>query len=158
MSTSLAGKGPPGFKPLEQLIFYGIQSKKVGKEQLDIVSNQQKNVKNLQLIYLDENINKEGKQLSHIAMKKEDKHKAAVCIDLSCMNGTIAPGVSEVNKEVGFTQEQMKVNVEQALAADHDDLFIISEYNPAIEKFKTGNIVLELFQVILNCWISKVAK
>ena len=43
MSTSLAGKGPPGFKPLEQLIFYGIQSKKVGKEQLDIVSNQQKN-------------------------------------------------------------------------------------------------------------------
>ena len=48
----------------------------------------------------------------------------------------------------------MKANVEQALAAGHDDLFIFSEYNPAIEKFKTGNMVLELFQVILNSWIS----
>jgi len=91
-------------------------------------------------------------------MKKEDKHKAAVCIDLSSMLGTIAPGVSEVNKEMGFTFDQMKANVEQALVAGHDDLFIFSEYNPAIEKFKTGNMILELFQVILNSWIgSKVA-
>ena len=50
------------------------------------------------------------------------------------MNGTIAPGVSEANKEMGFTYDQMKGNIEQALAADHDDLFIFTEYNPAIEK------------------------
>jgi hypothetical protein len=53
----LQAKGPAGFKPLEQLIFFGLQSKKVGKVQLDIVANQQKNIKNMQLIYLDENIN-----------------------------------------------------------------------------------------------------
>ena len=90
-----------------------------------------------------------------VAVKKEDKHKAAVCIDLSCMIGTIAPGVSETNKEVGLTHDQMKGNLKHALAAELDDLFIFSEYNPAIEKFKTGNTLLELFQVILNSWISK---
>lgn len=83
--------------------------------------------------------------MSQIAVKKEDKHKAAVCIDLSCMNGTIAPGVSEVNKDMGFTFDQMKGNIEQALAADLDDLFIFTEYNPAIEKSKTGAMILSLF-------------
>ena len=49
----------------------------------------------------------------------------------------------------------MKANVDQAIVTCHDDLFIISEYNPAIEKFKTGNMILDLFQVILNAWITK---
>jgi len=37
-----------------------------------------------------------------------------------------------------------------------DDLLIISGYNPAIEKFKTGNMVLDIFQWFLNGWILQV--
>ena len=61
------------------------------------------------------------------------------------MMATFAPGVSESNKDLGFSFDQMKQNLDQAIAAGHDDLIIISEYNPAIEKFKTGNMILELF-------------
>lgn len=74
------------------------------------------------------------------------------------MLATYAPGVSEVDKGVGFTYDQIRQNVEQAIAGNHDDLFIISEYNPAIEKFKTGHMIMDLFQVILNSWIAKVGK
>lgn len=35
-----------------------------------------------------------------------------------------------------------------------DDLVIITEYNPAIEKFKTGNMILDLFVWFLNGWTS----
>ena len=44
------------FKPLQQLIFYGIQSQIAGKEKLDIVCIQQKSIKNLQFVFINENI------------------------------------------------------------------------------------------------------
>ena len=61
------------------------------------------------------------------------------------MMGTFDPGVSEANKDLGFSFDQMKQNIDQAISAGHDDLIIISEYNPAIEKFKTGHMILDLF-------------
>ena len=33
-------------------------------------------------------------------------------------------------------------------------LVIVSEYNPAIEKFKTGKVITDIFETLLIGWIS----
>jgi len=38
----------------------------------------------------------------------------------------------------------------------HDDLLIITEYNPAIEKHKTGSMIVEIFKWLLEGWLQKV--
>lgn len=50
----------------------------------------------------------------------------------------------------------MQVNIETAVRTGHDDLIIMTEYNPAIEKFKTGNMMLNIYTWILNGWIAQV--
>ena len=74
------------------------------------------------------------------------------------MLAAFAPGVSEANNMVGFTDEQMKSNIEQVVSLGMDDLIIITEYNPAIEKFKTGNMILDIFQGFLNGWTNQIEK
>lgn len=39
------------------------------------------------------------------AKTNSEAEKAAVCIDLTCMLASFAPGVSEANNMVGFTVE-----------------------------------------------------
>lgn len=116
------------------------------QEKQEIVSLQQKNINNLHFVYMNENILQENKELIHFCPEnKAASEKSAVCIDLSCMRASFAPGVSEVNQMVGFTDEQMQANIGQAVQARLDDLVVITEYNPAIEKFKTGNMILNMF-------------
>ena len=36
---------------------------------------------------------------------------------------------------------------------NHDKLVVISEYNPAIEKYKTGETMVNIFHMLLMGWI-----
>jgi len=40
----------------------------------------------------------------------------------------------------------------------HDDLILITEYNPAIEKHKTGETIIGVFKQILSDWLEKHPK
>ena len=61
----------------------------------------------MQFVFLNENIIQENKELNQVLAPKTDSEneKAAVCIDLTCMLASFAPGVSESNNMVGFTVE-----------------------------------------------------
>ena len=63
----------------------------------------------------------------------EKNGKSAVCIDMTCFQAKFAPGVSEPNAVEGFSLNQMTSIAGRLVLAGHDDVVIISEYNPAIE-------------------------
>ena len=46
----------------------------------------------------------------------------------------------------------MKENLNIIAKYGHDDLILVSEFNPAIEKLKTGNFIIEMFITLLNSW------
>ena len=47
----------------------------------------------------------------------------------------------------------MKENLNIIAKYGHDDLILVSEFNPAIEKLKTGNFIIEMFITLLNSWV-----
>ena len=92
-------------------------------------------------------------------MAKDSKtDKSAALIDLTCMKASFAPGVSEPSTLLGFTADQMESIVSQLVKQEHDDLVVISEYNPAIEKVKTGNMILSMVRWFLLGWIQGTEK
>ena len=52
----------------------------------------------------------------------------------------------------------MKTMIGQLSDLNHDDLVVISEYNPAIEKIKTGETIVNIFHWLLDGWIKKVSQ
>ncbi len=61
---------------------------------------------------INENIVQENKEITaYVPPKAKLEEKAAICLDLTCMRASFAPGVSEANNIYGFTDEQMKQNV-----------------------------------------------
>ena len=46
----------------------------------------------------------------------------------------------------------MKENLNIIVKYGLDDLILVSEFNPAIEKLKTGNLIIEMFITLLNNW------
>ena len=48
---------------------------------------------------------------------------------------------------------QIKAAIKDISDMRHDDLVILSEYNPAIEQVKTGLTIVELFEQLLTGWI-----
>lgn len=89
-------------------------------------------------------------------IQKQEQEKTAVCIDLSCINSNFVPGVSEPSSVFGLTDQQLIDTLQTLTDLNHDNLIIISEYNPAIEKFKTGEFILTAFAQVLQSWISKI--
>lgn len=85
-----------------------------------------------------------------------DGEKTAVCMDLSCILSTFAPGVSEPSPVQGFNEEQLKGIINDLTELKHDKLIIMSEYNPAIEKYKTGHTIVNMFHLLLQGWINQV--
>ena len=69
------------------------------------------------------------------------------------MRSEFAPGVSDPSSVLGFTSEQMKENLDIITKLGYDDLILVSEFNPAIEKLKTGNFIIEIFITLLNNWV-----
>jgi hypothetical protein len=50
----------------------------------------------------------------------------------------------------------LKEAVSDLTSRQQDDLVIISEYNPAIEKHKTGETIVAIFKWFLEGWLSKI--
>ena len=101
------------------------------------------------IAFLDKDINTDEKQIMDFLIQKEANEKTAVCIDLSCINSNFVPGVSEPSSVFGLTDQQLNSTLKTLTDLDHDNLIIISEYNPAIEKFKTGEFMLNAFAQVL---------
>lgn len=47
----------------------------------------------------------------------------------------------------------MKENLNTISSLGYDDLILVSEFNPAIEKLKTGNFIIEIFITLLSNWV-----
>lgn len=75
------------------------------------------------------------------------------CMDLTCMKARFAPGVSEPNICQGFSIRQIKSAIKDFSDFRHNDLVIITEYNPAIEQIKTGFTIVEIFEQLMTGWI-----
>ena len=75
----------------------------------------------------------------------------AVCLDLSVVKAQYAPGVSEPSAVTGFTSDEVKAMVKQMGGVQ---VVLVTEYNPAIEKFKTGGLITDIFSTLIHTWIS----
>ena len=80
---------------------------------------------------------------------KSDSDRSAVSIDLSCIKAEYAPGVSEPSTVYGFTDTQILNSIDQLIKCKKDDLFMVTGYNPAIEKFKTGELIVNIFKHLI---------
>ena len=47
----------------------------------------------------------------------------------------------------------MKDNLNIIVKKGLDDLILVTEFNPAIEKLKTGNFIIEMLITLLNNWV-----
>ena len=70
------------------------------------------------------------------------------------MKAGFAPGVSEPNAVFGLTDSQMEAIIDQLTRSKHDDLFIITEFNPAIEKHTTGKFIVKILKWLLQGWLT----
>jgi len=82
--------------------------------------------------------------------------RTAVCIDLTCLRANFAPGVSEPNAVFGLTEDMLKEQISELINQERDHLVVISEYNPAIEKFKTGEMAVKIWLWFLEGWMQNI--
>jgi arginase family enzyme len=77
----------------------------------------------------------------------------AVCIDLTAFKAEVAPGVSEPNPVSGFLEHEMIEVLLDLVEQKRDTLVAITEFNPAIEKVRTGQTIVTLFETLINGWL-----
>ena len=77
-----------------------------------------------------------------------------VSVDLSSIKSNFAPGVGLPSPAMGFTQDQICDIASKVGQNATNRVFSLSEYNPAIEKYRTG----ALLQFIFSSFIFGVAK
>ena len=143
---------------ITDLIFYGVQGQNVSKEDFDLVNKMSGNsedknigiptVENVKILFEEKDIMQNNVTLKDCLPPKRDR-KTAVCLDLTSLKAGYAPGVSEPNAVFGLTLENIEGAVNQLTESGKDDLVIISEYNPAIEKHKTGETMVHIFKWLL---------
>ena len=80
--------------------------------------------------------------------------KELVSVDLSCVKSHFAPGVGLPSPAMGLTDTQICDIAHKAGQDQSTRIFSISEYNPAIEKYRTG----ALLQLIFSSFVFGVAK
>lgn len=81
--------------------------------------------------------------------KKAVNEFSATCFDLSAMKAEFAPGVSEPNPVLGFSKSEILHTFKTIQESAHDDLIFITEFNPAIEKIQTGDLIVEIVKQII---------
>lgn len=80
--------------------------------------------------------------------------KELVSIDLSVVKSHFAAGVGLPSPAMGFTDTQI-IEVANRVGRDpHNRIFALSEYNPAIEKYRTGTLA----QLIFSSYLFGVAE
>ena len=88
-------------------------------------------------------------KFSSFLPKKESGKFSATCLDLSVMKAEFAQGVSEPNPVIGIDKEGITTILQDLQSLGHDDLLIISEFNPAIEKLQTGQLIVEIVNMVI---------
>lgn len=71
--------------------------------------------------------------------------KELVSVDLSSVKGHFAPGVGLPSPAMGFTETQIGEIAHKVGKDSKNRVFSISEYNPAIEKYRTGTLLQYIF-------------
>ncbi|CDW73674.1 formimidoylglutamase [Stylonychia lemnae] len=147
---------------LGEVLFYGIQGFKIDQDHLDQI--QTKLGGKFQYIYFDRDIrktmfdiqNQEQNQCkaSNILMenrilKESQQIELIVNIDLTSIKAQNAPGVSEPCPAFGFNTQEIEDIAFNIGKQENLRIFTISEYNPAIEKFQTGNVLCSIYQHLL---------
>lgn len=82
----------------------------------------------------------------------------AVCIDLTCFKAEYAPGVSDPNPVSGFSENEMQDILLDLIEQERDNLFAITEFNPAIEKFKTCEVIINIFDTLIQGWLKNITE
>ena len=70
-----------------------------------------------------------------------DTGRALVSIDLSSVKSHYAPGVGLPSPAMGFTDIHISDVANKAGKDPKNRVFSVSEYNPAIEKYRTGTLL-----------------
>ena len=78
--------------------------------------------------------------------------------DLGSVHCDYADGVSEVNSTVGLDREETMQIVYLSGLCPAVVGFEINEYNPAVEKFRTGTLVAQMFYELLMGIGSRIDK
>lgn len=135
----------------KHLTFYGLHGHKVSKEDINLVK--ESSADSVQLFFYQRDIIGKKVTLDNVLKTKEkEEEKAAVCLDLSCFKAEFAPGISEPNPVYGFSPEMMKECLAAIAKKRQDDLIMITEFNPAIEKFETAKTLCHMFEHLLTLW------
>ena len=78
-----------------------------------------------------------------------DTARELVTVDLSCVKSQYAPGVGLPSPAMGFTESQINEIARKVGTDPTNRVFAVSEYNPAIEKYRTGTLLQYLFSSFL---------
>ena len=70
-----------------------------------------------------------------------DMRRELVSVDLSSVKSQYAPGVGLPSPAMGFTDTQISEIAFKVGKDPCNRVFSVSEYNPAIEKYRTGTLL-----------------
>jgi arginase family enzyme len=126
----------------------------VSQEDVDWVNSSK--VTHTQLCFYDRDIKQLGLKISNLEKPPITEFRSAVCIDLSSLKAEFAPGVSEPNPVSGFTLGEMTDILLDLVDQGRDRVFAITEFNPAIEKFKTCGTIINLVETLIQGWLKEI--
>ena len=78
-----------------------------------------------------------------------EANKELVSLDLSAVKAHFAPGVGIPSPAMGFTDVQVSEIAYKIGLDTNNRVFSVSEYNPAIEKYRTGTLLQYIFSSFL---------
>eukprot|EP00347_Sterkiella_histriomuscorum_P014974 403358795 len=155
---------------LNKVTFFGLQGHKVSQDQIDSLNSVA--VDKFEFIFYDKHLRRyqqssqereQGLYNPTIVLNSllqaykvqpqlsEQKYisKLIVNLDLQAIKSQYALGVSEPCPAFGFSIEEIEELSYQLGQQNQLKVFTISEYNPAIEKVRTGNILNSIYQNLL---------
>lgn len=99
-----------------------------------------------ELIFIGKDIRRARKTVEEVYYsKKEEDGYDLVDFDLSAIHGIHMPGVSAISAADGFTLEEAFRLVQKASKdLKKGGVLVFSEYNPTIDKFKSGTLLHDL--------------
>jgi arginase family enzyme len=134
------------FKKIEKVVFFGLQGLKVTPQEIKALNYSEK----VDLVYLERDIRR-----SKVPLTSSSLTQAGIVVsnyingvnfcsvDLSALHSLEFPGVSLPSPACGFTIKEME-EIMQMNGINKVKVITLSEYNPAIEKFYSGEVICRL--------------
>ena len=134
------------FQTIERATFFGVQGLKVTPHELKALHYSEK----VDLVYLERDIRRSKVPPSPTNLTQAATvlnsyiTNANLCsIDLSSLHSLEFPGVSLPSPACGFTVQEME-QMMNLIGTNKVRIVTLSEYNPAIEKFHSGQVICRL--------------